>query len=227
MSGMTVKWVCSDCGSNNIGKKPGILRCEICGKPRTLEALLPVDTTILQEVPEVRVSPAVNGTQLVRFLAVTIVRRASVLLLALLAGSAAATMLAFYRAGMGLSWARVAQNTGLLLGSRFDWALICEPFYSLLRQIGRVRGNVPLLFSLACPLFLQCLLNLRLFLGSIWGRLGQLADRMLRNIPLMRGGLPRFLQDLRALAHFLWENVRRLFHSGTAQLHQLLDKIIP
>lgn len=109
---MTVKWVCSNCNSNNIGKKPGILRCEVCGKFHTFETLIPVDTSILYEVPEAHAFPAINGKQLVRFLAVVIVKWPSMLLIALLAGSAAVAMLAFYRAEMGLSWTRIAYNAG-------------------------------------------------------------------------------------------------------------------
>ena len=163
---MTVKWVCSNCNSNNIGKKPGILRCEVCGKFHTFETLIPVDTSILYEVPEAHAFPAINGKQLVRFLAVVIVKWPSMLLIALLAGSAAVAMLAFYRAEMGLSWTRIAYNAGQLLEFHINWAVIYDSFRSLLSKIGRIQDNVLALFSLACSLFLRFLSNLRIFWDS-------------------------------------------------------------
>jgi len=224
---MTVKWVCSDCDSNNIGKKPGILRCEVCGKPRTLEKLIPVDTSILYEVPEARASPAINWKRLACLLTVTIVKRPSVLLVALLIGSVAAAMLAFYRAGMELSWARITYNAEQLLEFRFNWTVIYDSFHSLLSQIGRIPDNVLALFSLECSLFFRCLSNLRISWDSTWDQLEQWLGRITRNMPPVWGALPRFCQNLRISAYFAWGNVKELLHSGTALFGRLLDKMIP
>lgn len=36
---ITVKWVCSNCGSNNLANKKGLLACSICGKKHDSEEL--------------------------------------------------------------------------------------------------------------------------------------------------------------------------------------------
>lgn len=37
---ITVKWVCSNCGSNNLANKKGLLKCSICGKKHDSEKLV-------------------------------------------------------------------------------------------------------------------------------------------------------------------------------------------
>jgi len=222
---MTVKWVCSDCDSNNIGEKRGILRCEVCGKPRMLEKLVPVDTSILCEIPDERVFPAINGGQLVRLLAVTIVRWPSALLIALLIVSAAAVMLAFYQAGMEQTWARIIYNVELL-EFHFNWDVIHDILRSLLSRIGRVPGNILALLSLACSASLRCLSNLRVFWDPAEHRMEWLVSHMLRNRLPVWEILLRILQNLGASAYAAWDSVKALLYSGTAWFARLLDKMI-
>lgn len=37
---LSIKWVCNNCGSNNLANKNGLLKCSICGKKRDSEELI-------------------------------------------------------------------------------------------------------------------------------------------------------------------------------------------
>ena len=40
----TIRWVCGECGSNNMSHRAPLLQCTVCGKIRTVEPLTVVDT---------------------------------------------------------------------------------------------------------------------------------------------------------------------------------------
>lgn len=60
---MTVKWVCGNCGSNNMAEKSVIMQCSICSTLRTTETLIAVDTNTINPATTVIPNTEVHFSQ--------------------------------------------------------------------------------------------------------------------------------------------------------------------